>query len=135
MANSAAEYTTKNTTRVGAAAEARVAEYLGEHGYAVLARNERNRFSEIDIVATCPGSDGRAGEIVFVEVKFRRNADFGGGAEAITADKQMRLRRAAEFWLARHPRYRNLQPRIDIIVVEGTSSPFRLHHYENALES
>ena len=124
--------TTKNTTRVGSAAEARVAEYLAELGYEILARNQRTRFYEIDIIAARSNRSGEH-EIIFVEVKYRRNADFGGGAESITPDKQFRLRRAAESWLARQPRYQNFQPRLDVIVVEGAQSPFRLHHYENAI--
>lgn len=124
--------TTKNTTRVGSAAETRVAEHLAEAGYVILARNQRTRFYEIDIIATRLDPSG-APEIVFVEVKYRRNADFGGGAESITPDKQFRLRRAAEAWLVRHPHYQSLQPRLDVVVVEGEHSPFRLHHYEDAI--
>ena len=45
---------------------------------------------------------GRAGTIVFCEVKTRRTDAFGAPAEAVTARKQARLRKLARLWLAAH---------------------------------
>ena len=44
-----------------------------------------------------PGPDGT---VVFAEVKARRGPGLGTPAEAVTAAKQRRLRRAAAAWLA-----------------------------------
>lgn len=85
----------KDTTD-GARAEALAAAYLEKHGLSILARNFRVRGGEIDLV----GQEG--GTTVFVEVRLRRNPQFGGAAASITAAKQQRLILAARHWLARH---------------------------------
>ena len=77
----------------------------------------------------------RKGEIVaFVEVKQRKNADFGEAREFVTYAKQRRLIAAAEQWLVKTGC--ELQPRFDVIEVyapEGTKTLFpKIHHLENA---
>ena len=54
-------------------------------GYAIVERNYRSRFGEIDIVA----SD--AGTVVFVEVKTKTNGDFGDPVEEVTPQKQRQI--------------------------------------------
>jgi putative endonuclease len=62
----------------------------------LLARNYRCRFGEIDLVMA------EQREIVFVEVRFRRNADFGSGFETVTRAKQRKLLATARAYLARY---------------------------------
>ena len=81
-------------TTPGAHAEALAAEYLMRQGLAIVARNFRTRFGEIDLVAR----DGRM--LVFVEVRMRRSAAYGGAAESITQRKRVRLVAAANGYLA-----------------------------------
>jgi putative endonuclease len=62
-------------------------------GYEVLARNWRCREGELDLIV-------RAGRLyVFCEVKSRSSVAFGAPVEAVTHDKQQRLRRLAARWL------------------------------------
>ena len=78
----------------GAKAEALAARHLEAHGLTIVARNVRSRFGEIDLVA-------REGEtLVFIEVRLRRSAGFGGAAASITATKRLRLVKAAAGYLA-----------------------------------
>mgnify|MGYP003516903694 CR=1 FL=1 len=79
----------------GARAEALAADYLCRQGLTLLERNFRTRRGEIDLVMR----DG--GVIVFVEVRLRTNAAFGGAAASITPAKQARLVAAAQVYLAR----------------------------------
>jgi putative endonuclease len=79
----------------GEQAEALAAEFLVGHGLAVVARNYRCRGGEIDIIA----QDGET--LVFVEVRLRRDARFGGAAASITAAKRQRLAIAARHYLGR----------------------------------
>ncbi len=76
--------------------ELAVAWYTGR-GYTVLGRNWRCREGEIDLVVA------RGRGVVFCEVKTRRGSAFGMPVEAVTADKQRRLRRLATRWLAEQP--------------------------------
>lgn len=75
------------------AAERRAEAHLREQGLRILARNFRCKGGEIDLIAE------HAGSIVFVEVRLRSHADFGGTAASITPAKQRRVIRAAHFWL------------------------------------
>lgn len=57
-------------------------EYLVKNGYKILERNKHfSRFCEIDIIAKFKN------KVVFVEVKTRRNNNFGYPLEAITSKK------------------------------------------------
>jgi putative endonuclease len=79
----------------GAAAEALAAEFLQGRGLKIVARNYRCRGGEIDLIA----SDGDT--LIFVEVRLRSDAAFGGAAESITAAKKKRLTFAAAHYLSR----------------------------------
>lgn len=97
--------------QAGARAEAMAARFLERQGLAVVARNVRYRLGEIDLVAR----DG--GTLVFVEVRLRRRAAFGGAAASITAAKRARIRAAAELYLARLAR---IPPcRIDALLLDA----------------
>lgn len=77
----------------GLQAERRAAQYLQQQGLQLVAQNYRGRFGEIDLIMR----DGET--LVFVEVRLRRNADFGGAAASIGAHKQQRLIRTAQQYL------------------------------------
>ncbi len=82
-----------NTTESGRKAEEAARTYLGMRGYKILEQNFRRPHTEIDIVAS------KDNTIYFVEVKYRKDYDQGGGLEAITASKLHRMRRGAETWV------------------------------------
>jgi putative endonuclease len=95
----------------GAEAEALAAEYLRRQGLAIIERNYRCRFGEIDIIAR----DGAT--LVFVEVRMRTSSAYGGAAASITAAKRAKLMRAARSYLA--ARGRTPACRFDAILVTG----------------
>lgn len=78
---------------LGAAGEAQAAAWYEARGYEVVARNWRCRDGELDLVVR------RGRVVVFVEVKSRTSARFGAPVEAVTPDKQRRLRRLAMRYL------------------------------------
>lgn len=78
----------------GAQAEQWAAQYLQQQGLKPVTENYRGRFGEIDLIMR----DGTA--LVFVEVRLRRNADFGGAAASIDTRKQQRIIRTAQQYLA-----------------------------------
>lgn len=82
--------------RSGDRGESIVAGYLRRQGYEILETQFRTRRGEIDIIARSPENI-----LCFVEVKTRKNAEFALAREFVTPAKQMRLRAAAQFYLAR----------------------------------
>lgn len=89
------------------------ADHLSAKGLRVLDRNFRIRGGEIDLICL----DGPT--VVFVEVRFRRRADYGGAAASITATKQSRVILAARYWLAGQRRYASSPCRFDCVLMDG----------------
>ena len=85
------------TTLRGREAEALAARFLEARGFSVLERNFRIRGGEIDLICR----DGTT--LVFVEVRLRSRADFGGAAASIGGAKRRRLVLAARHYLAGRP--------------------------------
>ena len=94
----------------GARAEDLAARFLGQRGLAIVARNVRCRGGEIDLIAR------DAATLVFVEVRRRRNAQYGGAAASITARKRQRLILAAQHYLLKHP---DTDCRFDCVLIDG----------------
>ena len=88
---------------------------LEARGYAILARRYRTRHGEIDVVAR------ERDTTVFVEVKARTSAEFGGGADAVTPWKQRRLVSMATDYLVRH-RLTERPCRFDVVAVDLTEA-------------
>ena len=81
------------TSRTGRSAEELAAHHLEQQGLTISARNYRCRGGEIDLICR----DGKT--LVFVEVRLRRNASFGGASASITRSKQQRIALAAQHYL------------------------------------
>jgi putative endonuclease len=84
----------KHVSADGRSAEDLAAAFLAHRRLRVLARNYRCRGGEVDLIA----QDGAT--LVFVEVRLRRNAHFGGAAASITEAKRRRIVLAARHYLA-----------------------------------
>jgi putative endonuclease len=107
------------TTESGRQAEDRALAYLQSQGLVLLKRNFRSRRGEIDLVMR------DAATIVFVEVRRRHSRQFGGAAASITASKQARLWRCAEFFLQSYPSASAC--RFDAICIDGEALTWLRH--------
>jgi putative endonuclease len=97
----------------GAEAERRARRFYRLRGYRVLGENVWAGGNEIDLVLR------RGGRLIFCEVKEKSGDDFGDPAEMVGPEKQRRLRRAAEAWLARHPELERLEVGFDVVSDRG----------------
>lgn len=95
----------------GARAERRARLHYRLRGYRILETNAWAGGHELDIVAR------RGRQLVFCEVKAKLGEGYGDPAEMVDAEKQRRLWRAAESWLARHPELAGLTVRFDVMAV------------------
>ena len=103
----------KNTTKIGVRGEEAVCEYLVRQGHEIIIRNYKTYFYEIDIVSV------KDKMIYFTEVKYRKNADFGGGLMVINTKKQKQMRYAAESFLKTKLEFKNLNPILAVADVAG----------------
>ncbi len=78
----------------GLQAEQWAADYLQRQGLKLVTQNYRSRFGEIDLIMHDKTT------LVFVEVRQRSHAGFGGAAASIDTHKQQRLIRTAHIYLA-----------------------------------
>lgn len=108
----------KHTRARGSAVEQAARDHLVGAGLEPVAANASYRLGELDLVMLDRERDG-TGVLVFVEVRFRRSDSHGGGAASVDWRKQRRIIRAAQLFLARHPRYADTPCRFDVIDASG----------------
>jgi putative endonuclease len=122
-----------NNDEIGKIGENLANKYLINKGYLILARNHRERFDEIDIIARSPD-----GNLIFCEVKTLNNI----GAEEslfmpednLNPVKLRKMTRACGAFLARRPKavYEDKGWQMDLVaVVLKNGLPDSLRHYEN----
>lgn len=115
-----------NKRRLGTEYENMAGDYLMEQGYTLLEKNYRNRYGEIDLIAT--DTDGT---IVYFEIKYRSNNDAGDPLEAVNVNKQRRISRTALHHYAYHGYAENKPCRFDVIGIYGDGT---IRHIKNAFE-
>lgn len=106
---------------IGRAAETAAARHLERTGYRILQRNFRARGGELDVIAL----DGRA--LAIVEVRYRADDRFGGGAASITPAKRRRIVSASRALLATQPVLAKLPARFDVVEVTGPADALACH--------
>lgn len=93
---------------VGGRGEEMAAEYYENNGFYIAAKNFHSPFGEIDLIAESED------EVVFVEVKVRRDTAGYNPKEAVTASKIQKIRKTAEHYIYKSHIYNTLQPRFDV---------------------
>lgn len=109
----------------GAKGEQIAVNFLQEKGYTILHTNWRFGKKEIDIIALVNNL------LIFIEVKTRRNFDFGFPEEAITKSKEQYLKTAAEGFLEAFPLYQKSRFDIVSVILDG-SDLIEIKHFEDA---
>ena len=116
------------TKKTGDEGEEIAAKLLAEKGFEILERNYRYKKGEIDIVARDPATNC----IVFVEVKSRKNLEYGEPEYGITKNKMSQIRRMASAYQFDKD-LSELECRFDVVTVlfRGKEKPL-VNHYINA---
>lgn len=114
------------TRDTGRTFEALARAHLEQAGLRFVVANVNYRFGELDLVM----DEGNA--IVFVEVRYRRDARFGGGSVSVTPAKQRRIAQAASAWLTANPREARRPCRFDVIAISGSASAPDVEWIQNA---
>lgn len=112
--------------RLGAWGESAAEKYLRKVGYRILERNFRCRLGEIDIIAL------NGTELVFVEVKTRRNLNYGLPCESVTAAKIRHMKKAVAYYASTCP-VKYCSVRLDVIEILVMEGRIHIRHIENIL--
>ena len=86
--------------------------FLREKGFEILTQNFHTREGEVDIIAKDKT------QIVFVEVKARRNSKFGKAIESVSDAKLNKIVIAGEKWLQQNS-LENASYRVDVIAIDN----------------
>ena len=78
----------------GALAEKQALSYLQAQGLYLICQNYYCRFGEIDLIMLDQGT------LVFIEVRYRKNSDFGGAFASINNRKQRKIITTAKHYLS-----------------------------------
>ena len=99
--------------KAGTEAERLARRHYRVRGYRILGANVWIAGNELDVIAR------RGRRIVFCEVKGKAGEGFGEPEEMVSAEKQRRIRRAAEAWLAGRPQLHDLEVTFDVMAVHA----------------
>lgn len=111
-----------STKNVGDRGEKIALSYLLTKGYKILQKNWYCNHGEIDIIAQINKT------IVFIEVKYRKNENYGFTSEAFGYKKRNHLRRSIGIFLSKYKLW-GLNYQVDLLYI--TASQFT--HYKNVL--
>lgn len=111
------------TKIIGDQGEKKAQEYLEDLGYKIVEKNYKVYSGEIDLIAI------KEGYLVFVEVKSRKDSNYGYGYEAVDYNKQKKIKLAAQIYY--HSKaMENYQPRFDVIEIYTEDEV--INHFEDA---
>lgn len=105
--------------RRGLNAEMIVAAVYMALGHRILGRRFKTPVGEIDLIAV------KGNRVAFIEVKRRTTTE--DAENAITLTMRRRVRRAADLWLARNPRFQCHNVGFDLVFVVPWRFPIVMH--------
>lgn len=118
----------------GARVEAAARQHLLDAGLRLLACNVNYRVGELDLVMLDRDRDREGDVVVFVEVRYRADDGFGGGAVSVDHGKRRKLLRAAELFLLKAGRG-DAPCRFDVMDASGDPARPRLRWIRDAFRA
>lgn len=117
----------RSSQQTGKDAERTALRHLERHGLRLLAQNWLCKRGELDLVML----DGDT--VVFVEVRYRQHAQWGGALASVDARKRQKLIMAAQYFLQRESRWANYPCRFDVVAMDSATP--HLNWLRNAFDS
>lgn len=104
---------------IGNLGEEAAVKAIKKQGYKIIERNYRTKMGEIDIIA-------RDGEYTcFIEVRLRKNNDFGSPADTIDINKQRKIIRTAQYYAVTKKIY-DTPMRFDAVLINADAKGGKL---------
>ncbi len=114
--------------QIGQAIEHHACAYLRQHGLILQQANYYCKYGEIDLIMTDQDA------LVFIEVRYRNNANYGDGAASISASKQSKIIKSATHYLVSIDKYDKIHCRFDVIDVSGTADHYQIDWIRDAFQ-
>lgn len=106
-----------NQSSKGKSAENTACDHLKKNGLKLIEKNFNSRYGEIDLIMQHKST------LVFVEVRYRKNADYGGAKASITPSKQSKVRKTALYYM--QLKGREFNARIDVVAITEVNSDIK----------
>jgi len=108
---------TSPTQRQGSYFEQLACTYLQQQGLQLIAQNwHQPKVGELDLVMIETGSAWST--LVFIEVRQRLRSNFGDALLSVTARKQAKVIKTAQYFLQQHPEYADFECRFDVVAFD-----------------
>jgi putative endonuclease len=114
--------------RLGSNGEIIAKKFLSDKKYKFVKSNYRFERAEIDLIFEIESDR----TLLFVEVKTRKNLNFGEPIESVTLTKQNRIRKAIDGFIMENESYADHDVRIDVISILIQNGKANIEHIENA---
>lgn len=102
----------KNRASKGKEAEKIACDHLKNNGLKFIDNNFYSRYGEVDLIMQDQDT------LVFIEVRYRKNLDYGGALESITPSKQKKIRTTALYYMQK--KGREFNTRFDVVALTGS---------------
>ncbi len=99
----------------GNQAEALACDFLCKKGLILKQKNFNTPAGEVDLIMIDPRKSNDF--LVFIEVRYRKNSDFGGAAASVTPQKKQRIIKAALAYQQQNAPQSSM--RFDVVAIEG----------------
>jgi len=98
--------------------------YLIKNGLKPIEQNFNSRYGEIDLIMQHQNS------VVFIEVRYRKNENFGGAKASVTPTKQNKIQKTALYYMQKQGREFNA--RFDVVAMSGEYNNLTIEWIKNA---
>lgn len=99
---------------IGHQKEQQAKSWLNQQGIKIIAENFFCKGGEIDLIGLTKDR-----QLIFFEVKYRKQTHFGHPSETVTQQKQRRISLCAQNFLLKHPQYQDFAMQFDVISFTG----------------
>ncbi|MFV2060510.1 MAG: YraN family protein [Gammaproteobacteria bacterium] len=100
-----------HTREIGNITEDIALQFLEKNGLLLITKNFNSKMGEIDLIME------EKNTLVFIEVRYRKNTNYGLPEETVGYKKQTKIQKTALLFISKNPRYKNIQPRFDVVAM------------------
>jgi len=105
-----------HTRAIGSVTENIALQHLKENGLSLVTKNFNHKIGEIDLIMVDKDS------LVFIEVRYRKNTNYGLPEETVNYKKQTKIKKTAMIFMSQNGQYKNVQPRFDVVAMTPNKS-------------